>query len=373
MRSACLLALMAAVAPVACTRPGDDRAARDLEIGTARAPGVAVAITDGLAHVRALSPAAGGSGGGAIELWAQAPILDLTLDLDDAAAGTWTITVGNALADLALTAATPSGAAPVTELGGPRPTVRTWTLDLPAGRTSIRIAPPDAADLAPWRFVVMGDIQDALPHVHEVFARIDAEPGARFVISTGDIVHRGREDEYELFEQQLTTLDLPFYSTIGNHELWGDVDGWYRRFGRATVHFDFRAVAFSLVDSASAGIDPAIDALLDGWLAEHAAGLHIFATHYPPLDPIGVRMGSFASRREGQALLGRLAAAGVDLTLYGHLHTYIAFDNAGIPAHVSGGGGAEPMRFDGIDRHFLVVDVDPTASRVTAVRVVRVD
>ena len=276
---------------------------------------------------------------------------------------------GDPLADHALT-----GAVAFTDLGGSRPTVRVWQLDLPAGRTTLRVAPPDDLDTTtPWRFAVMGDIQDALPTVHEVFARINAEPGLRFVISTGDIVHRGREDEYALFEQQLTTLDLPFYSTIGNHELWDDVGRWYRRFGRATVHFDFRGAAFSLVDSASATLDPAVDTLLDAWLARHADDVHVFATHYPPLDPVGIRMGSFASRREAQALLARLAAARVDVTFYGHLHTYVGFENAGIPAHVSGGGGAEPMRLDGIDRHFLAVAVDPSAAAITAVTVVRVD
>ncbi len=373
-----VVSTLAAVAAVAaCTRPGEDRAARDEQVGLADAPGVAVRVAGGLAHVRALAAAPGG--GGALTLWAQAPVVELTVELAAAAAGSWTVTVENALAELALDATTAAGPAPAATLGGPRPTVRGWQLELPPGVASLRLAPPDAELRAPWRFAVMGDIQDALPTVHEVFARINAElapgpgPAPRFVISTGDLVHRGREDEYELLERQLTTLELPFYSTVGNHELWDDVERWYRRFGRATVHFDFRGVAFSLVDSASAGIDPAVDALLDGWLAEHAAGLHVFATHYPPLDPIGVRMGSFASRREAQALLGRLAAGGVDLTLYGHLHTYTGFVNAGIPAHVSGGGGAEPMRLDGIDRHFLVVDVDPAAGVVTGVGVVRVD
>jgi 3',5'-cyclic-AMP phosphodiesterase len=84
-------------------------------------------------------------------------------------------------------------------------------------------------------------------------------------------------------------------------------------------------------------------------------------------------MGSFASRREAESVLARLAAARVDLTLYGHIHTYAGFENAGIPAHISGGGGAEPMRFDGIDRHFLVVDVSPAQNAVLSVRVVRVD
>lgn len=86
-----------------------------------------------------------------------------------------------------------------------------------------------------------------------------------------------------------------------------------------------------------------------------------------------VRQGSFASSREAHRLLARLAAGAVDLTSYGHLHTYIGFENAGIPAHISGGGGAEPMLWDGIDRHFLTVDVAPQDNAITAVTVVRVD
>lgn len=349
------------VTAAACTRPAEERALRDDDIGRASADGITIDIADGLAHVRSFS-------GDAAELWAQAPIIDLTIDVEPAAAGPFTLTLGNALADHALT-----GAVAFTDLGGPRPTVRVWQLDLLGGRTVLRIVPPDVELGSRWRFAVMGDIQDALPTVHEVFARINAEPDLRFVISTGDIVHRGREDEYALFEQQLTTLDLPFYSTIGNHELWDDVGRWYRRFGRATVHFDFRGVAFSLVDSASATLDPAVDTLLDSWLAQHADDVHVFATHYPPLDPVGIRMGSFASRREAQALLARLAAARVDVTFYGHLHTYVGFENAGIPAHVSGGGGAEPMRLDGIDRHFLAVSVEPSLDAIVDVSVVRVD
>jgi hypothetical protein len=94
--------------------------------------------------------------------------------------------------------------------------------------------------------------------------------------------------------------------------------------------------------------------------------------HIPPLDPIGVRNGAFASRNEAAKLLARLATAGVDLTLYGHIHSYYHFDNAGIPAFISGGGGAIPEKFDNIGRHFLVVDADPSA-QTFQVRVVRVD
>jgi hypothetical protein len=49
---------------------------------------------------------------------------------------------------------------------------------------------------------------------------------------------------------------------------------------------------------------------------------------------------------------------------------------AGIPAYISGGGGAIPERFDGIGRHFLVVELGKDSqghNAVDDVRVVRVD
>jgi 3',5'-cyclic-AMP phosphodiesterase len=94
--------------------------------------------------------------------------------------------------------------------------------------------------------------------------------------------------------------------------------------------------------------------------------------HIPPLDPTGTRNGGFASKNEAAALLTEFSRAGVDLTLYGHIHTYVGFENAGIPAHISGGGGAIPNRGDGIGRHYMVIEVDP-ARGVTKRDVVEVD
>ena len=94
--------------------------------------------------------------------------------------------------------------------------------------------------------------------------------------------------------------------------------------------------------------------------------------HIPPLDPIGLRNGGFASRLEANNLVARLAAADVEVTVYGHVHSYYAFSNAGIPAYITGGGGAIPERLDGIGRHFLTVDIDPD-SQLFQVGIVRVD
>jgi 3',5'-cyclic AMP phosphodiesterase CpdA len=189
----------------------------------------------------------------------------------------------------------------------------------------------------------------------------------------GDIAQAAGPEEYAAFEAKLAALPVPYFTTIGNHDLWKGVTPFRDRFGRGNIHFDFHGVAFSLVDSGSAGLDPLVYDWLDGWLDDARDRPHVFATHFPPIDPVGVRAGGFRSRAEAETLLARLAAGRVDLTLYGHIHTYQAFGNAGIPAYISGGGGAHPERWDGIGRHFLVVDAEPSANRIGAVALVRVD
>jgi Icc protein len=163
------------------------------------------------------------------------------------------------------------------------------------------------------------------------------------------------------------------YATLGNHELGVDDGAAYQRlFGRASSHFRFRGVGVTLLDSASATIDAAVYDSLEGWLDDSRQGLHVVSMHIAPLDPVGARAGSFASKNEAQKLLQKLAEGGVDLTLYGHVHSYYAFSNARIPAFIAGGGGAIPERLDGIGRHWLTVDVDPVAETVVT-GLVRVD
>jgi hypothetical protein len=165
---------------------------------------------------------------------------------------------------------------------------------------------------------------------------------------------------------------VPLFATLGNHELANSQPPYHTLFGRGTFRFVYRGTQFTLVDSASATIAPLTYDRLALWLAEGRERMHVVGMHIPPIDPVGTRNGSFASRAEGARLLAMLAGAGVDLTLYGHIHSYYSFWNAGIPAYISGGGGALPERFDGVGRHFLSVDVDP-ASSVATIHVVRVD
>lgn len=357
MRSALWLVLCAA-----CTRVGDDRPLTEDLVGTASLTDATVTVVDGLAAVRDLSDRR-------IELWATAPAIAIDVTIGSTGAGAWTLIVRNSLPDAVLAVdGTPVARDPET-----RPTVGQFQLVLAAGTHRLVLAPPDADRLERYRVAAMADIQTALPTVHQVFAAINEIPDARFVIAMGDITQRAEVEEFDLFEQQLGTLNIPFYTTIGNHELWAPFERYTERFGRADFQFGFKGATFTFADSGDAGLDPLVEDWLVGRLAAAASQTSVFLTHIPPLDPVGARYGAFRSSRDGHRLVSRLVENGVDLALYGHIHTYVPYENAGIPSYISGGGGAEPMRGDGIDRHFLMVELDPQNHTVGAVEVHRVD
>lgn len=357
--------VIAACAAGACVNVAEERALRDLEVGQAEAGDVRIAVQDGRAAVRRLEA-------GKLGLWAGAPALSARLGVG-ASGGPWEITIENVLADAVLTAEAAGEALAVEITDSPFPTQRTWRLDAPAGaEITLTLRPPDADNLDPWRFAVLADVQEAIDEVQDIYTKMNAHPGLRFTLFSGDLTQRGTVEQLERFQRELKSLAIPMYSTLGNHELGTRDDLYHEYYGRGNHSFRFRGVQFTMIDDASATIDPMVYDWLEGWLAEGRGGLHLVAMHIPPLDPVGTRNGAFASRAEASKLLKMLADGGVDLTIYGHIHSYYVYENAGIPAYITGGGGAIPERLDGIGRHFMVVDVTP-GDKFTQVAVVRVD
>ncbi|HMJ13439.1 MAG TPA: metallophosphoesterase [Polyangiaceae bacterium] len=349
-----------------CVRPTEERAESDREVGSVNVAGSRFRVEGGLAAVRSAKP-------GEVVLWASAPALRLHVDVGDSAAGPLRLELQNCLSDTELRAFGAGVPVDVEALPSSIPTRKFWSVSLPAGGSfTLVFEPPDTNERAPFRFAVLSDIQEALDRLSDIHAKLNAEPEIRFLLGAGDLTERGTREQLERYQRELTELEVPYFTTLGNHELGQEPTLWHEYFGRGSFHFGFRGVEFSLLDSASASIDPIVYEWLDTWLVQARGRVHVVAMHIPPVDPIGVRNGSFANRNEAAKLLTRLARGRVDLTLYGHIHSYYAFENAGIPAHISGGGGAIPERFDGIGRHFLVVDVDPS-SGIREVRIVRVD
>lgn len=365
-RHAAALALSVLVASPGCLQPSEDRALRDLEVGIAAGGGARVHVLGGLAAVRKIQD-------GKIVLWAGAPAFEASLALDASAPRTWEIELHNGVPGVELEVRADDGG--VTPVAGSMlsATRTTWTFEIdPPAHLKLRLSSPGQDQPGPFSFAVLSDVQSAVDRVQDVFARVNEEPGLAFVWTTGDLTEQGTAEQMDRFQRELETLAIPMYGTLGNHDVFDSPTPWHDRFGRCNVHFRYKQVSFTAVDSASGTVDPLVYEWLDAWLAEGREGTHVFATHIPILDPIGVRGGGFASRNEAAKLLTLLARGRVDATFYGHIHSYYVFENAGIPAYISGGGGAIPERFDGIGRHFLVVDADAEAG-VTNVRRVDVD
>lgn len=356
-----------ALSLLACIRPGADRVALDDEVGLAAAGAVAIEVIDGQAQVIEAA-------GDVVRLWAQSPAVQLRAVNTSDGDRSLEVLIDNVPVSSAVAAIDDSGdRLEVRELQAPRAIARRLELDVAAGETAtLTVAASDAGEIRPFRFAVLGDVQTALDQFDEVLEAIGDVDGIDFVMSTGDLVEDAKDEEYELLDVQLERATVPFYSTIGNHELVREPEIWHRRFGRYNVHFIYRDVAFSFVDSGNSTFDPDLRARIDEWLVESRDRVHLFGTHYPLIDPVGGRNASFRSRKEASAVLADLAGGAVDVTFYGHIHSFYAYSNAGIPAYISGGGGAWPERLDGIGRHFLVVDVDPLAQRVE-VGLIRID
>ena len=360
------LACALALGQTTCLGLTEDRAERDLEVGEFQGDGLGLVVDDGLASIQAVEP-------GRVHLWAQAPVLDLRLSTSEEAVERWELTIDNCMpgAELVVVEGDAIAAEP---LEPAYPAQCRFDLSLaPGTATVLRVAPADWDEAEPWRFAVLSDIQRAVDDVQDVFDRINADPTLRFVASSGDLTSNGTAEEIEAIQAAMRGLDIPIYSTTGNHELNGSgADPWHTMWGRYNFHFDFKGTGFSFADSSNASLAPSVYGWLDGWLADHDEGVHVFVTHIPPIDPVGTRNGAFRSRHEAGKLLNALAEGGVDLNVYGHLHTLFATEQAGIPTYVSGGGGAIQETMDGIERHFLAVDVDPTQG-IREVGVVRID
>lgn len=352
MRADSMLPLLVLLA--ACLRPSEDHVALDEVVGDAIAAGSTLTIDGGLGAVRRL-------GGSEALVWAAAPVIEMNVDPAELP---FRLEVRNVLPDAELTL----DGVPVDGERGAAPTWITWTLDAP-GR--VRIAPPDAAVPGPYRVAVLSDIQEAIDEVQDIYRRMNEDDSIRFVVSTGDLTDNGAFEQLVRFQEEMESLEVPLYSTTGNHEVPGP-EAWHELFGPFSSYFEFRGVAFTLVDSSNATIDPAEMDQLRPWLDAHVGEPHLFLTHVPLLDASGLRGGAFRSRNEAARTLNLLAEAEVDALFFGHVHSYYAYSLGGIDSYISGGGGAIEEELDGISRHYLTVDLDP-ATGIQSVGLVRID
>ena len=364
-RAIACVAILLTTSTSACLDLGDARAERDAKVGKASGFGASIDVVDGLAAVRSF-------GDGEVVLWGQAPTLQWSFKTGPQPRS-WRFSLRNIVPDATLQLAREGQTlSEVTRETTVLPTAASWSAELDANTTyTMRVGLTGTEASAPFRFLVFADVQNAIDSVQDIYKRMRDHETAEFCLISGDLTMNGTEAEFTRFESELKTLHIPCFAAPGNHDISSSDTRWHDTFGRGNFSFTHRGARFTLLDSASATISPKVWPWLDKWLAAGKNSAHLVMMHIPPLDVDGARSGAFASRAEAHQLLTKLADADVDLTIYGHVHTYAAYQNAGIPAIITGGGGAIPMRLDGIGRHFLSMQAFPSKQRFEAA-VVRV-
>ncbi len=344
--------LIAIIMLSGCLDVGEQRAKRDLEIGQLNSEFLSVSVDDGLGRIKSHTKLG-------LQLWAQAPQLSGEIKIKET--GRFVFDLNNAMLDADLKV-NDSGAAIVTEvvpIENGRPTQKRWAFDVQAGKTYIFTVESTQSSNDPWRFIAFADVQRRIDGVQDLFAPMALDETVRFALISGDLTSQGTVEELTRFQSELLALPFPCFATLGNHELGSGETTFHDFFGRGNFSFEYGGARFTLLDSASATIAEPVWEWLDRWVERGKDKAHLVMMHIPPLDVSGHRNGAFASRLEANTFLNLLERGKVDITIYGHVHTFAAYSNAGIPAYITGGGGAIPMRLDGIGRHFLKVDVDP--------------
>ena len=342
---------------VSCLRPSEHHERLDERVGMAQAEGLRIE-SDGSMAIRSVTSQE-------VVVWAGTPRLQMRME---GISGPLRLWVMNALPDSALTA----GGVLVARENGRRRTESVWTLEPSMNGAELVIESADAELPIAHAVGVLSDIQEAIDNMSEIVDRLNQDE-LRYVISTGDLTNNGTREELLRFQQELERLDVPFYSTVGNHEVPGP-ENWHELFGPFSGFFVQNGVAVSLVDSSNATIDPDLHTRMIAFADANIGAPHLFLTHVPLLDQSGFRAGAFRSRNEAARVIQELSARSVDAIFFGHVHSYYAFSLGDVPSYISGGGGAIPERLDGIERHYLRVNLVPDAERpIDGVTFVRVD
>jgi predicted phosphodiesterase len=175
-----------------------------------------------------------------------------------------------------------------------------------------------------FRFAVFGDPQTGHDYRTSLgrFTQETADRGIDFFCVLGDLTNDATADEVDSIKLQLDRVGIPYYATIGNHDMF-QVDGWQRfreNYGPSCFPVVIAdRIKLIFLDTADGTIGPTQFDWLETELQD-SAYIKIVLTHYPIYDgekPIMWRIASVAERAKLQNLLEKY---GVYAWCAGHIH-----------------------------------------------------
>jgi 3',5'-cyclic AMP phosphodiesterase CpdA len=209
------------------------------------------------------------------------------------------------------------------------PTIAQRMQDNLSGELSV--PEPPAVNPDSFRFAMFGDPQiatDRLTYLPE-FRQGIAANGVKFFCVLGDLTNDALATERDELLTQFDSTGLPYYCTIGNHDLY-HADGWKwfkDTFGPSCYIVNVAGkIKLIFLDTAEGTLGPEQFDWLERELADSAGFQTIVATHYPIYDGTQPIMYRLSSSNEQYKLLSLLAQYHVRYFVAGHIHGWRYFE-----------------------------------------------
>jgi len=199
---------------------------------------------------------------------------------------------------------------------------------------------PEPADPQHFSFLWMTDMhikEDEGDYLNEI-GNFASNKNASFILHSGDLADNGEESEYDYFlQREAEALPAPFYSAIGNHDLYGDGwDAFKDKIGPSVFSFDFGNSFFVVTDSANCEIGGKQMDWIEGRLSEtHAKNIFVLS-HFCLYDGEIETPAILCDPDERLKFLSLLKKYDVDYFLCGHKH-YVQKDTFEGTTHIMGG------------------------------------
>lgn len=240
-------------------------------------------------------------------------------------------------------------------------------------------------------FVILGDNRNGYDTFSQILGQIN-EKNPLFVIDNGDLVYGGEPNKYRLFNQMVSKLRVPLYTTLGNHDIRENGRPTYTMlFGPPYYSFDYGNDHFAFLDSSRGWVEKqTIPEEQYKWLEsdlQKASGKRIFViSHIPPVDPRsnivkntlpdepGIEEPGgfdrimkkytdtktmdhgFPDKQEGKRFEDLMTKYKVDTVFVSHIHSYYSYIRGNVQYIISGGAGAELLTTDSY-YHYLRVKI----------------
>ncbi|MDP4126667.1 MAG: metallophosphoesterase [Bacillota bacterium] len=236
--------------------------------------------------------------------------------------------------------------------------------------------------------VMLGDNRNGYGTFSNIIDQVNAIKPA-FVVDNGDLVYGGEPNRYRLFYETVSKLQVPLYTTLGNHDIRENGLPIYTElFGPAYYSFDYLQNHFIFLDSSRGWAEKtAIPPEQYRWLEadlQKAQGKRIFVvSHIPSTDPranvtpntypespkTGVLQKlmnklsgtsaidhAFTDKAEAKKFEDLMTKYKVDTVFLSHIHSFFSFIRGNVRYVITGGAGAELLS-EGSEYHYIRVHI----------------